>query len=165
MRLGVFPAVLTFAACLAVSALAAPRLTATTPRDIVVLLYKLSAGPNGKYEGTTAYDDKSIRARYFSKAFLAAATKVEAADAKANGVTIDWDPITNSQDPDVKKLAITVEKESPERSVVVARFVGFGKAIAVHYDFIKEAGGWKLDDIRDTNDQGETSIRAALAAK
>jgi hypothetical protein len=126
----------------------------TDPREIVEEIYQISAGKEGEYKGPSAFDDKRVRKLYFSKSLLAAVTKMEKKSAKLNEPILDFDPITDSQDPSVKGLLVQVEEEMPGKVTVEAQFKSFddAKARSVHYDFIKQGRVWKLDEIRGGRD-------------
>ncbi|WP_210186007.1 MULTISPECIES: DUF3828 domain-containing protein [unclassified Beijerinckia] len=136
-----------------------------TPAQIVAALYKASAGKNGKYEGPSAIQDKRIRGRYFSAKLGSLFDRAEKEQTRTGDAIIDFDPITNSQDPSVIDLSITSEKEDDKSAVVAAKFrtllVG-AEAMTVRYDFIREKGGWRLDDIRGTVDKDAWSFRQNL---
>jgi hypothetical protein len=134
---------------------------AASPRDIVVEIYKISAGKDGKYQGPSAFNDKAVRSRYFSKSLLAALVKMEKLSKQKDEPILDFDPVTNSQDPDVKDLQIAVESETPASAVVAARFLSFDdKAPSiVRYDFVKDGGGWKIDDMRGEHGTDKWTLR------
>ena len=60
-----------------VPATAAAAAATESPRDIVTKIYKISAGKDGKYQGPSAFSDKAVRGRYFSKSLLAAVVRME----------------------------------------------------------------------------------------
>jgi hypothetical protein len=119
---------------------------ARAPRDIVATIYHVSAGKDGSYSGPSAFDDSAVRHLYFSKGLIAA---LAAAQAKSAGAPIlDFDPITNSEGPDVQDLDIAIESDQPDHVIVAAKFRSADAASVLHYDFVKEGKSWKLDDIR-----------------
>ncbi len=128
-------------------ATAAPKIP-DDPKAIVVEIYRLSAGKNGKYEGSSAFTTPSVRKRWFSRKFLAAVVADERA-AKGEVGNIDFDPVTASQDPSVKNLTISDESKSADNAVVSAEFFSFDEktSTVVRYFFIREGGGWKLDNM------------------
>ena len=138
------------------------------PRDIVVEIYEISAGKSGKYDGPSAFSDKKIRKLYFSKSLAAAVAAMEKKSAKANEPILDFDPITNSQDPLVKDLVIEDETKDDSKAVIIARFWSNDAkdASLVRYHFVKEGKAWKLDEITG-NDRGDDkaapwSLRAIM---
>ena len=135
---------------------------ARSPRDIVAAIYKVSAGKDGSYSGPSAFDDSKIRHLYFSKDLIAA---VAAMQAKSAGAPIlNFDPITNSEGPDVQNLNIEVESAQPDHVVVAAKFSSADASSILHYDFVKEGKVWKLDDIRGefVGQNGQWSLREII---
>jgi hypothetical protein len=135
---------------------------AHTPRDIVAAIYKVSAGKDGSYSGPSAFDDTKIRQLYFSKGFLEAVAAMQA--KSSGGPILDFDPITNSEAPDVEDLNIAAEAEQPDRAVIAAKFKSAQDSSIVHYDFVKEGKVWKLDDIRGeiVGQSGQWSLREII---
>jgi hypothetical protein len=132
------------------------------PRDIVVGIYGISAGKDGSYSGPSAFDNERIRQRYFSKSLIAA---IGALQAKSAGEPIlNFDPITNSEGPDVQDLDIALEAEQPDHVSVAAKFKSADDSSIVHYDFVKEGKAWKLDDIRGEiiGQSGQWSLREII---
>lgn len=122
---------------------------------IVTMFYKVSAGKDGKYSGNSAYYQDKIRARYFSRALRAAADALDKKAKKENGVGLDFDPVTDSQDPSVKDLKIAQDGESDGESAVKASF-SYEKGGAlkfVRYVFLRQNDAWKLDNM--TSGPGE----------
>jgi hypothetical protein len=140
---------------------------AHTPRDVVVDLYKTAAGKDGKYDGLSPISENSIRPRFLSKSLAAALAAMDKKSAKDNDVILDFDPITNSQDPAVNDLVIETEQESETKAVVLARFWSYKKddTSLVRYLLIKENKLWKIDEITG-NVRGEEkdpwSLRAII---
>ena len=161
---------LAFAASLAASPLLAQTPARETPAketpvQIVTLIYKQSAGKSGKYDVPSAFNSRSIRARYFSKAFLKDVTSAEALSRKLNEPILDFDPVTNSQEPSVNKLQITSESETDKSAVVAATFYSFEepKPSIVRYLFVRETGGWRIDDMSGAHDTDKWELRKMLA--
>jgi hypothetical protein len=80
-----------------------------------------------------------------------------------------FDPVTNSQEPDVKSFQAVAEKQEAEKAVIAVTIAGHGAPRAksadntVHYNFVRDAGQWKIDDIGGTSDGQPWSIRGMLA--
>ena len=135
---------------------------ARAPRDIVGAIYQVSAGKDGSYSGPSAFDDSEVRHLYFSKGL---AEEVAALQAKSAGEPIlNFDPITNSEGPDVQDLDIAIESQQPDRMIVMAKFKSTEDSSILHYDFVKEGNLWKLDDIRGeiSGQPGQWSLREIL---
>ena len=123
--------------------------TASEPRAIVEQIYKISAGKNGKYDSNSAFFQAAVQKRWFSIALIAQLGAVDAYTKKTEDLGIDFDPVTNSQDPSVTRLTITQESGSANEAIVLAKFFAKGAALPdnVRYYFIREGGAWKLNDI------------------
>lgn len=147
----------------ALPAQAAGPAPATSPLEIVQKIYAISAGPDGKYEGASGFDDKGIRRLYFSKSLVAALGRADALSKKRDEPIIDFDPVLNTQEePDVKSLDIKVESETPTQSVVAATFVDDDEKSIVRYTFIKEGSAWKLDEMRGERGDDKWSLREMI---
>ena len=140
----------------------APALAAgETPEEIVAKIYKVSAGKKGDYAGESAFGDPAIRRAYFSKAFVAALVKMDKKSAKTNEPILDFDPVTSSQDPSVKRLKIEAESTGADQTDVTATFYSFDATTPtiVHYLFVSEGGGWRVDDITGDVEGEKWSVR------
>ena len=129
--------VLTGASLFAFSALAAD----TAPADIVTAIYHIYAGPKGDYQ-TGNLDDKRV-AVYLSKSLRAALKAMDARSKKLNEPILDFDPVTDSQDPQVERLTIAPEGDA----AAVATFYSGEVKHVIRYSFVREDGAWKVDDI------------------
>ncbi len=119
------------------------------PRAIVEQMYKISAGKDGKYSEESAFFRAPARKRWFSKSLVAALAAMERKSKRLNEPILDFDPVTNSQDPSVTRLAITTESATPAKTVVLARFYAQDakEPVNVRYVFTREGAAWKLDDM------------------
>ncbi len=124
-----------------------------SPREIVETYYRLSATKSG---WKSAFLRRDIRARTFSKEFLKAVKAADAKDRKGDESWLDFDPISNSQDPSVNGLRTGVASESPGKATIRAEFRtepgANGATVQIFYDFVREDGAWKLDDVRSSGD-------------
>ena len=148
---------------------AQPRATATTttpavieePRDIVDALYK-SAVASLRKRGESPFESPTIRAKYFSKSFDVAITAAETKAAHDKDVFLDFDPISASQDAELQKVTIKTGVLEPGKASVAASFLNRGQPTVVTYDFVKEEGAWKIDDIKGTTEKEAWSVRKIL---
>ena len=88
---------------------------------------------------------------------------MNARSRKSNEPILDFDPVTDSQDPQVERLSIAAESVS----VVAATFFSGAVKHVVKYDFKPEGGGFKIDDISggsgaDAWDLGGSSPRKEI---
>ena len=94
-------------------------------------IYAIYAGPKGDYQ-TGNLDDKRVAA-YLSKSLRAALKAMDARSKKLNEPILDFDPVTDSQDPQVEKLAIA----GGDTAAVATFFSGDVKHV-VRYSFVRE---------------------------
>jgi len=113
----------------------------TAPADVVAEIYRLYAGPKGDYQ-SGSIEDKRVAA-LLTKSLRAALKAMDARSKKINEPILDFDPVTDSQDPMVERLKIAPEGES----VVAASFYSGDVKHVVRYVFAREDGAWRIDDI------------------
>src|SRR6516165_98780 len=82
---------------------------ANDPVAIVTAIYTRAAKGKGDSGGGFVYENKAAKAKYLSKALIALWAKADAHTQKGDVGPIDFDPVTNSQDPDVKSFTQTTE--------------------------------------------------------
>jgi Protein of unknown function (DUF3828) len=82
---------------------------------------------------------------------------------------IDFDVTTNSQGMEVKSVKVAFESRSEARATVAATLTPKGewkraspKDNIVRYDFIREDGRWKIDDVRSSDGDRRWSLRGLL---
>ncbi len=137
---------LTYFAASAVMAAPPPKI-AHEPVEIVTEIYRIAAGPNGKYDGQSAIENKQVRKLYLSKSLVAALVAMK--KREKDGVILDFDPITNSQDPSVKNLTIAEQSKTDAKAIVAAKFFSFEEKepSIVRYEFVNTGADWKIDEI------------------
>ncbi len=125
-----------------------------SPVDVVKAIYKsaikanadLEAHPDAKTTGD--YSDEAFRAKYFSTALRKAADGMDAMFLKYHGEILDWDPILASNGfPDTRGLTVSALKSDAASALVVASFGAAKNKSSVAYQFVREGGAWKVDDI------------------
>lgn len=155
----------------ALAALAGPAPAAPLANDPVAILtaiYTRVAAGKGDEGGGFVVLDKAARTKYLSKALAALWNKAEARTPKGDAGPVDFDPITNSQDPDVKSFTVTAEKMDAAAATVAVKMTASRGARPqpaddiVRYDFVRDGGHWKIDDIRGSVDGKPWSIRGIL---
>ena len=112
-----------------------------SPAEVTTAIYQIYAGPKGDYQ-TGNLDDKRVAA-YLSKSLRAALKAMEARSKTLDEPILDFDPVTDSQDPQVEKLAIAPEGDA---AAVATFFSGEVKHV-VRYSFVRDGATWKVDDI------------------
>jgi hypothetical protein len=148
------------------SALADPP-TANDPVAIINAIYMRVAKGNGNGGGAFVIENKSAKAKYLSKSLIELWAKADAHTPKGNVGPVDFDPVTNSQDPDVKSFNINPEKLDAGTAVIAVIITGTNPRAnandaAIRYDFVRDGGHWKIDDIRGAEDGKPWSVRSML---
>ena len=156
------------AAVLLGSAVANPAFAAEDPVAIVNAIYARVAKGKGDSGGNFVVDTRAAKAKYLSKSLIELWAKADARTPKGDGDPVGFDPVTNSQDPDVKSFKAVAEKTAADKATVavtltVHRSPRKNRADdVVRYDFVREAGGWKIDDFRGAVDGKPWSVRQLL---
>jgi uncharacterized protein DUF3828 len=117
--------------------------------------------------GRFVVGDRAARAKYLSHALAELWDKADARIPKGDVGPIDFDPVTNSQDPDVKSFTATSEARKEQRATVAVTLTGATARTnpadaVIRFDFVREAGQWKVDDIRGSSGGKTWMIRALL---
>jgi hypothetical protein len=80
-----------------------------------------------------------------------------------------FDIASNSQGMEVARADVTVERQDRTHATVVARLTPKGAYVVkspaqkvVRYDFVREAGRWKIDDVRSHNGEAPWSLKQTL---
>lgn len=158
---------------IAVSLLAGirPALAQTpAPADPIAILTAIyTRAAKGKGDGGAAFvtENKAAKAKYLSKALVSLWAKADAHTPKGDVGPIDFDPVTNSQEPDVKSFKVDAEKTEADKAALAVTITGHGNDRKpadqiVRYDFVREANSWKIDDIKGSSDGETWSIRKML---
>jgi hypothetical protein len=164
----------TLATCLPILLIAAGASAqtpaASDPQAIVTAIYARAASGKGEDGGGFVIDGKAARAKYLSKSLAALWARADAKTPKGDVGPVDFDPVTNSQDPDVKSFAVKTETREADKATIAATFTGHRTTRTaaadqtVRYDFLRDQTQWKIDDIRGASDGQPWSIRAMLKA-
>ena len=149
-------------------ALAAPP-AASDPVAIVTAIYTRAAKGKGDGGGAFVIENKAAKAKYLSKSLVALWAKADAHTPKGDVGPVDFDPVTNSQEPDVKSFKVVATSLEAEKAVIAVTITGRNAPPrkpadqTVRYDFVRDAGDWKIDDIKGASDGEPSSIRGMLA--
>ena len=139
------------------------------PVAIINAIYTRAAKGKGDGGGAFVIENKQAKAKYLSKSLIALWAKADAHTPKGDVGPVDFDPVTNSQEPDVKSFKVDTEKMDADKALVAVAITGHNtpprKASdqVVRYDFVREGNSWKIDDIKGSSDGEAWSIRAMLA--
>jgi Protein of unknown function (DUF3828) len=149
------------------AALAAPP-AADDPAGIITAIYTRAAKGKGDGGGAFIIENKAAKAKYLSKSLVELWAKADAHTPKGDVGPVDFDPVTNSQEPDVKSFKVVAEKTEADKAVITVTFTGRNTPLrkpadrTVRYDLVREAGNWKIDDIKGASDGEPWSIREML---
>jgi hypothetical protein len=141
------------------------------PRSILNAVYNRVTRGKGDSGGGFVTLTKSARARYLSRSFAALWLKAESRVPKGDGDPVGFDPVTNSQDPDVKSFTMATENFNSQRATIAVTITGHNASRAnptdavIRYDFVRDPtvrDPWKIDEIRGAVDVKPWSVRALL---
>jgi hypothetical protein len=164
---------LILSAAAALLAIVLPRHAAAAddPAGILTAIYTRVAKGKGDGGGTFVIQTKASRTKYLSNALVALWAKVDARTRKGDGGPVDFDPVTNSQDPDVKSFKLAAEKQEADKATIAVTIESHQRNAranpadnTIRYEFVHEAGQWKIDDIKGAVDGSPWSVRALLVA-
>jgi len=142
--------------------------SASDPVGIINAIYARAAKGKGNGGGTFIIEDKAAKAKYLSKSLVDLWERADANMQKGDVPPIDFDPVTNSQDPDVKSFKVVAEKLEADKALVAATISGRMPRAkpsdsTIRYNLVREDGKWKIDDISGTLDGEAWSIRDILS--
>jgi hypothetical protein len=139
------------------------------PAGILTAIYTRVAKGKGDSGGTFVFENKAAKARYLSKSLIALWAKADGRRRKGDGGPVDFDPVTNSQDPDVRSFKVVAEKQDADKAVIAVTIDSHRAPPSkpadqtIRYDFVREPGGWKIDEIKGAVDGQAWSLRAIIA--
>ena len=141
--------------------------SAGDPVAIVTAIYTRAAKGKGDGGGTFVIENKAAKAKYLSKSLIALWAKADARTPKGDVGPVDFDPVTNSQDPDVKSFKVVAEKLEADKAAIAVTITGSQPRTkpadhVVHYDFVRDGDKWRIDDIKGSDDGAPWSIRGML---
>jgi Protein of unknown function (DUF3828) len=160
--------ILSGAAGLLAAALPNEAPAADDPAGIITAIYTRAAKGKGDTGGAFVFENKAAKANYLSKSLIALWVKADARTRKGDVGPVDFDPVTNSQDPDVKSFKVAVEKQEADKATIAVTIDGHQGPRTkpadgtIRYDFVRDAGQWKIDDIKGSVEGKPWSIRGLL---
>src|SRR5215831_9069664 len=86
------------------------------PIAIVTAIYTRAAKGKGTDGGGFVYENKAAKAKYLSKSLIALWAKADAHTPKGDVGPVDFDPVTNSQEPDMKSFRVVAEKQEADKT-------------------------------------------------
>lgn len=140
---------------------------ASDPVAILTAIYTRAAKGKGEGGGAFIMENKAAKAKYLSKGLTALWARADAHTPKGDVGPVDFDPVTNSQEPDVKSFKIDADKMEADKATIAVTITGHRNDRKpadqiVRYDFVREANGWKIDDIKGSSGGEAWSIRKML---
>jgi hypothetical protein len=141
---------------------------ASDPVAIVTAIYTRAAKGKGD-GGAFVIENKAAKAKYLSTSLVALWAKADAHTPKGDVGPVDFDPVTNSQEPDVKSFKVVATSLEAEKAVIAVTLTGRNTPPPkpadriVRYDFVRDGADWKIDDIKGASDGEPWSIRDMLS--
>jgi hypothetical protein len=125
---------------------------AGTPAALITEVYGV-AGPSGHYrQPLSIFAETSLRERYLSKRICAALAEMDKRTPEGDVSNLDFDVVSDSQDPDVHDLKIIAESAGDENAVVVANFKSHEdtERTELRFELVREDGSWKINNVEAT---------------
>src|SRR5215472_4247599 len=101
--------------------------TSDDPVAIVTAIYTRAAKGKGDGGGGFVIENKAAKAKYLSKALIALWAKAYAHTPKGDVGPIDFDPVTNSQDSDIKSFKVDAEQIEAAKALIAVTITGHNK--------------------------------------
>jgi hypothetical protein len=139
------------------------------PVAIINSIYARAAQGKGDGGGAFIIENRTAKAKYLSKSLIAQWAKADAYTPKGDVGPVDFDPVTNSQEPDVKSFAVSPERSDAATAVIAVTVTGHDAPRAnaadavIRYNFVRDGGHWKIDDISGADDGKPWSLRGMLS--
>jgi hypothetical protein len=145
-----------FALALLTTALATPSLAVdySDPRAVVEALYAGYKPPNAFPADMGALQSTRLNSLF----------EADAKEADGEMGRIDFDPFINGQDYDVSKVEISEPSYAAGKALVRVNIVNFGQPDELGILLVKEADGWKVDDVWNDGDEFSYDLLDILQA-
>ncbi|HEX8709599.1 MAG TPA: DUF3828 domain-containing protein [Pyrinomonadaceae bacterium] len=115
-----------------------------SPVALVSELYKQARKEQGPFFQTA---DRALLDEYVEKS-LADLIWKDALESQGEAGALDFDPLYDAQDFDIKRFAVRRINRSRQRAEVAATFQNFGKRERIVFLLVATPDGWKIADIR-----------------
>lgn len=115
-----------------------------TPEALVAQLYKAHDAEKSPFFQA---EDRALVDRYFAKEladFLWKDTK----ESKGEVGALDFDPLYNAQDTEIKNFVVNKAKVDGAKATVVASFVNFDDKTRITFKLVQMGDAWKISDIQ-----------------
>ena len=126
------------------------------PDEIVRNLYDRYAA------GVLDYMEDTLRPRYFTKETDTLLKRVFDKSTKDDEPGIDYEPLIDGQDGDVKALTVVTTVSTPAKATVEARFTSLDDKVVISFEFLLEKSIWKIDDIKGKDGTSLKSVARAF---
>jgi hypothetical protein len=147
--------------------LAAPPPAPADPLAIVNAIYARVIKGKGDGGGGFVIENKAAKAKYLSKSLIKLWAAADARTPKGDVGPVDFDPVTNSQEPNIKSFEAEAETLDRIKAVVAVTITSRTPLVRptdriIRYSFVLEDKQWKIDDISGSSDGEPWSIRDML---
>ncbi len=119
------------AAAMSRAALAKPASPPNDPVAIVNAIYARAAKGRGDGGGAFIIENQVAKAKYLSKSLVELWAKADAHTPKGDVGPVDFDPVTNSQEPNVKSFKLVPEKLDPDKAVIAVIIAQLAEKLAI----------------------------------
>jgi hypothetical protein len=162
---------ITFAALCLLASIAPLAAQTREPEAVVRWLYERTMKDQDK-PVPPAFDRNNKKRQLLSQSLD---TLWKRADKKVNPKgdelgAMEFDVVSNSQDPNIKSYVLQTESRDEQRATIATTFtIGdnhthSGQKDTVRYDFVREKGAWKIDNVRLTIEGKPWEMRAHFEA-
>src|SRR5215468_4412193 len=117
---------------------------ATSPTKVVTDLY---SAHRGKADPLQYPASKKLLGAYFEKGLLSLFLK-DQSESKGEVGKLDFDPLYDAQDFDIKDFSVAVVAEQKDSAEVAASFKNIGKSEKIVFLLSNTAQGWRITDIK-----------------
>ncbi len=115
-----------------------------TPEALVVKLYKAHDAEKSPFFQDK---DRALVDHYFTKE-LAELMWKDIKASKGEVGAIDFDPLYNAQDTEIKNFAINPAKVDGGKATLVVNFTNFDKKTHITFKLAQQGDAWKISDIQ-----------------
>ena len=116
----------------------------TSPTKVVTDLYRAH---NGKTDPLQYPASKKLVGAYFDKGLLSLFLK-DQSESKGEVGKLDFDPLYDAQDFDIKDFSVAVVAEQKDSAEVAVSFKNLGTNKKIVFLLSPTAQGWRITDIR-----------------
>lgn len=149
---------LPLALCLVLAG-AVPALAFDTPEELLKAVYAPYATPSDQFDWAN-YDETPLRSKALNALFAKDAAETPDGDIGR----LDFDPYFDGQDYELTNLRIGVPAISGSKADVEVTFENMGLGEDLMFHLVKEADGWKVDDVVSSNKDFPYSLKAIMSA-